>query len=229
MNTGQHAVRSQHGLLGTIAWEIDGQVEYALEGSVFVGGSAVQWLRDGLQLLAHAADSQAHAERVASTEGVYCVPAFVGLGAPYWRSDARGAIFGLTRGTGRDHLVRAVLEALAYQTRDVLDAMQADASNAVPGFRLSALRADGGAIGNDFLAQFQADLLDVPVERAANGETTAFGAAALAGLGVGLWESREAIEALHRIDRRFVPRMPASQRAALYAGWQRAVAATLAF
>jgi len=224
MNTGDRAVSSAHGLLTTIAWEIGGRVEYALEGSVFVAGAAVQWLRDGLGMLEHAGQSQALAEDVASTDGVYCVPAFVGLGAPYWRSDARGAIFGLTRGTTRAHLVRAVLEALAYQTRDVLDAMQADAQ-----LRLSVLRADGGAIGNDFLAQFQSDLLDVDLERAAISETTALGAACLAGLAVGFWERREQIAGQRRIDRLFRPRMDGQRRDALYAGWQRAVAATLAY
>ncbi len=224
MNIGRRAVPSAHGLLTTIAWEIDGEVEYALEGSVFVAGAAVQWLRDGLQVIGQAADSQASAERVGSTDGVYCVPAFVGLGAPYWRSDVRGAIFGLTRGSTRDHLTRAVLESLAYQTRDVLDAMQADA-----GLRLQALRADGGAIANDFLAGFQADILDTAVERSAISETTAFGAACLAGLAVGFWDSRAQLAAQWRCERRFEPRIDAEQRDRLYSGWQRAVAATLAF
>ena len=224
LNTGAQAVRSTRGLLTTIAWDVDGNVDYALEGSVFIAGAAVQWLRDGLGLLAHAAESQACAERVDSTDGVYVVPAFVGLGAPYWRSDARGAMFGLSRGSGRDHLVRAVLEALAYQSRDVLDAMLADA-----GIQLSALRADGGAIGNNFLAQFQADQLGVPLERSAISETTALGAAYLAGLAVGYWESRDQIAVQWRCERRFTPTMADGQRAALYAGWQRAVAATLAF
>ncbi len=224
MNTGQQAVHSSRGLLTTIAWEIDGQVEYALEGSVFIAGAAVQWLRDGLRMLEHAGESQACAERVDSTDGVYCVPAFVGLGAPYWRSDVRGAMFGLTRGTDRDHFVRAVLEALAYQTRDVLDAMQADS-----GIALRLLRADGGAIANDFLARFQADVLGVELARAAISETTALGAARLAGLAVGFWESREQLATQQQIERRFHPRMDAGRREALYSGWQRAVAATLGF
>jgi glycerol kinase len=172
MNTGTQAVQSRHGLLTTIAWDIGGQLEYALEGSVFVAGSALQSLRDGLRLLDNAAESNDCAQRVESTDGVYFVPAFVGLGAPYWRPEARGAMFGLTRGTSRDQFVRAVLESLAYQTCDLLDAMQADA-----GLRLELLRADGGAIANDFLGQFQADLLDVALERPRVAETTVQGAA----------------------------------------------------
>jgi glycerol kinase len=224
MHTGKQAVRSQHGLLGTIAWDLAGEVEYALEGSVFVAGSALQWLRDGLRLIESARESQACAERAESTDGVYFVPAFVGLGAPYWRSDARGAMFGLTRGTRRDQFVRAVLEALAYQTRDVLDAMQADA-----GARLTTLRADGGAIANDFLAQFQADLLDTPLERPRINEASVLGAAYLAGLAVGIWASRAAIARCWQLERRFVPQMDATRRDRLYAGWKRAVDATLAF
>ena len=224
MNTGSQAVRSAHGLLTTLAWGIEGSVDYALEGSVFAAGSAVQWLRDGLRLFDSARDSLAYAQRATSTEGVYFVPAFVGLGAPYWRSDVRGAMFGITRGTGREHIVRAVLESLAYQSRDVLDAMQADA-----GLKLKALRADGGAITNDFLAQFQADMLDLALERPRVPETTALGAAYLAGLAVGYWSSRDEITAQRQVERRFVPTMPAAQRDTLYAGWQRAVAATLAF
>jgi glycerol kinase len=223
MNTGTQAVASHNGLLTTIAWELDGRVEYALEGSVFVAGSALQWLRDGLGLLACAADSQGCAERTDDTGGVYFVPAFVGLGAPHWRSDARGAVFGLSRGTGRDEFVRAALESLAYQTRDVLDAMQADA-----GLLLAELRADGGAIANDFLAQFQADMLDTALERPRVGESTVQGAAWLAGLAAGFWD-RDALAAMRDVERRFEPAMPPARRAALYAGWRRAVAATLAF
>lgn len=224
MNTGVEAVRSEHGLLTTIAWEVGGKVEYALEGSIFVAGSAVQWLRDGLRMLDTSPDSEGYAERVTSTDGVYCVPAFVGLGAPYWRSDARGAMFGLTRGTRKEHFVRAVLESLAYQTRDVLDAMQADAK-----LTLKALRADGGAITNDFLAQFQADILDVTLARPKVYETTALGAAYLAGLATGFWESRDQIARQWQAEREFTPRMPPAEREALYAGWKRAVQATLAF
>ena len=224
MHTGTRAVQSRSGLLTTLAWGIDGTVEYALEGSIFVAGAVVQWLRDGLQLIDHAADTQALAEQVADTGGVYLVPAFVGLGAPYWRSDVRGAMFGLTRGTGRAQLARAALEAMAYQTRDVLEAMQADA-----GIALSELRADGGAIGNDFLAQFQADILGAPLQRPRLTETTARGAASLAGLAVGFWESRGQIAAQWALDRRFEPAMDPARRESLYAGWKQAVAATLAF
>jgi glycerol kinase len=199
-------------------------VEYALEGSIFVAGSAVQWLRDGLRMLGKAGDSQAYAERARSTEGVYFVPAFVGLGAPYWRSDVRGAMFGLTRGTSKEHFIRAVLESLAYQTRDVLSAMQADS-----GIELKALRADGGAIANDFTAQFQADILNVPLNRPRVNETTALGAAYLAGLAVGFWESREQIAQQWQVERSFEPRMLADERERLYAGWKRAIEATLAF
>jgi glycerol kinase len=224
MYTGAEAVSSEHGMLTTIAWELDGKVEYALEGSIFVAGSVVQWLRDGLRMLDEAGDSQACAERAGSTDGVYMVPAFVGLGAPYWRSDVRGAIFGLTRGTTRDQFVRAGLESMAYQTRDVLAAMQADA-----GLELKELRADGGAIANDFLAQFQSDILGVPVLRPQVAETTALGAAYLAGLATGFWASRDDIARHWAVGRRFEPAMPEPQRAALYAGWQRAVQATLGF
>jgi glycerol kinase len=224
MHTGTQAVPSRHGLLTTIAWELDGAVEYALEGSIFVAGSVVQWLRDGLLMLQHASDSQACAESVDSSEGVYLVPAFVGLGAPYWRSDVRGAMFGLSRGTRREHVVRAALESMAYQSRDVLAAMEADA-----GIPLRELRADGGAIANDFMAQFQSDMLGVPVLRPRVAETTALGAAYLAGLAVGFWESREQLAALWQVDRRFQPVMEESRRERLYRGWQDAVNATIGF
>jgi glycerol kinase len=220
----RHFFNSDNGLLTTIAWGIDGKVEYALEGSIFVAGSAVQWLRDGLRMLGKAGDSQAYAERARSTEGVYFVPAFVGLGAPYWRSDVRGAMFGLTRGTSKEHFIRAVLESLAYQTRDVLSAMQADS-----GIELKALRADGGAIANDFTAQFQADILNVPLNRPRVNETTALGAAYLAGLAVGFWESREQIARQWQVERSFQPQMLEAEREKLYAGWKRAIEATLAF
>jgi glycerol kinase len=224
MNTGEHAVVSQHGLLTTIAWGIDGKVEYALEGSIFVAGSVIQWLRDGLRMLGKASDSQAYAERAGDNDGVYVVPAFVGLGAPYWRSDIRGAVFGLSRGTTKEHFVRAAVESMAYQTRDVLAAMQADC-----GIELKELRADGGAIGNDFLAQFQSDLLNVPVLRPKVAETTALGAAYLAGLATGFWASREEIAKQWAVDRRFEPTMLEAKREALYAGWKQAVEATMGF
>jgi glycerol kinase len=224
MHTGDKPTLSKNGLLTTIAWGLGGKVEYALEGSIFVAGSVVQWLRDGLGLIDAAADSEAQAQRLKSNDGVYLVPAFVGLGAPYWRSDVRGAIFGLTRGTRREHLVRAALESMAYQTRDVLSAMQADA-----GIDLKTLRVDGGAIANNFLAQFQADLLGVPVQRAQQTETTALGAAYLAGLAVGFWSSKEEIAKHWKISRDFAQTITERERDALYADWKRAVSATLAF
>ncbi|MFL1676310.1 glycerol kinase GlpK [Paenibacillus dendritiformis] len=224
MNTGEQAVQSSHGLLTTIAWGIDGKVEYALEGSVFVAGSAIQWLRDGLRMFKDAADSEQYASRVDSTDGVYVVPAFVGLGTPYWDSEVKGAVFGLTRGTSKEHLIRATLESLAYQTLDVLQAMEADSS-----IELTTLRVDGGAVQNNFLMQFQSDMLGVPVERPQVSETTALGAAYLAGLAVGYWESREEIDSLWSIERDFQPALPQERREALYAGWKTAIAATKAF
>lgn len=224
MNTGEQAVQSSHGLLTTIAWGIDGKVEYALEGSVFVAGSAIQWLRDGLRMFKAAADSEQYAGRVDSTDGVYVVPAFVGLGTPYWDSEAKGAIFGLTRGTSKEHLIRATLESLAYQTLDVLQAMEANSS-----IELATLRVDGGAVQNNFLMQFQSDMLGVPVECPQVSETTALGAAYLAGLAVGYWESREEIGSLWSIERDFQPTLPKERREELYAGWKAAIAATQAF
>ena len=224
MNTGEKAVVSENGLLTTIAWGIDGRVEYALEGSIFVAGSVVQWLRDGLRMFGKSSDCQAYAERAADNGGVYLVPAFVGLGAPYWRSDVRGAMFGLTRGTTKEHFIRAAVESMAYQTRDVLAAMQADA-----GIELKELRADGGAIANDFMAQFQSDILGVPVLRPQVAETTALGAAYLAGLATNFWRSRAEIAEQWAVDRRFTPQMPVDQREALYSGWQQAVEATMGF
>ncbi|HET6434081.1 glycerol kinase GlpK [Dyella sp.] len=224
MNTGTEAVASKNGLVTTIAWGVDGKVEYALEGSIFVAGSVVQWLRDGLRMLGKASDSQAYAERALDNDGVYIVPAFVGLGAPYWRSDVRGAMFGLSRGTTKEHFIRAALESMAYQTRDVLAAMQVDA-----GIDLKELRADGGAIANDFLAQFQSDILGVPVLRPEVAETTALGAAYLAGLATGFWGSREEIAQQWAVDRRFEPAMTDERRGALYDGWKQAVEATMGF
>ena len=224
MHTGETAVKSANGLLTTLACGVDGKVEYALEGSVFVAGSVVQWLRDGLGIIAAAEESAGLAQQLASNDGVYLVPAFVGLGAPYWRSDVRGALFGLTRGTRREHLVRAALESMAYQTRDVLDAMRADA-----GLALGTLRIDGGASANDFLAQFQADMLGAPVQRARVMETTALGAAYLAGLAVGFWRDRDEIARQWQAGRSFAPGMAAAQRESLYGDWKRAVGATLEF
>ncbi|PLR78404.1 glycerol kinase [Bacillus sp. V3-13] len=224
MNTGEKAVRSEHGLLTTLAWGLNGKVEYALEGSIFVAGSAIQWLRDGLRMLKDAKDSEGYATRVDSTDGVYVVPAFVGLGTPYWDSDVRGAIFGLTRGTSKEHFVRATLESLAYQTKDVLGAMEADS-----GIELKTLRVDGGAVKNNFLMEFQSDILNVPVERPTVNETTALGAAYLAGLAVGYWESQEEIAKQWSIDRSFEPSMDDKEREKLYEGWKKAVNATMAF
>lgn len=224
MNTGEKAVKSDHGLLTTIAWGIDGKVEYALEGSIFVAGSAVQWLRDGLRMFRDSSDSEDYATRVASTAGVYVVPAFVGLGTPYWDSDVRGAVFGLTRGTEKEHFIRATLESLAYQTKDVLDAMEADSK-----ISLKKLRVDGGASSNNFLMQFQSDILDVPVECPGISETTALGAAYLAGLAVGFWADRSEVSAHWKLDRSFEPIMKETERTQLYGGWKKAVHATIAF
>ncbi|MFB9274708.1 glycerol kinase GlpK [Cohnella cellulosilytica] len=224
MNTGDKAVASDHGLLTTIAWGIGGKVTYALEGSIFVAGSAIQWLRDGLRMFADARDSERYAARVESTEGVYVVPAFVGLGTPYWDSDVRGAVFGLTRGTTKEHFVRATLESLAYQTKDVLAAMEADS-----GITLKTLRVDGGAVKNDFLMQFQSDVLGAAVERPVINETTALGAAYLAGLAVGFWESPEEIARQWSTDRSFAPAMDPVESARLYEGWGKAVKAAMVF
>ena len=224
MNTGEEAVKSEHGLLTTIAWGIDGKVYYALEGSIFVAGSAIQWLRDGLRMFRHAADSEEYAKRVEHTDGVYVVPAFVGLGTPYWDSDVRGAVFGLTRGTSKEHFVRATLETLAYQTRDVLEAMTSDS-----GIAMKTLRVDGGAVMNDFLMQFQSDILHVPVERPSVNETTALGAAYLAGLAVGFWENKDSVQAHWQLDKKFEPQMAEQQRERLFNGWHKAVKAAQMF
>ncbi len=224
MNTGQDAVKSEHGLLTTIAWGINGKVEYALEGSIFVAGSAIQWLRDGLRMIKNSSDSEKYASSVASTDGVYVVPAFVGLGTPYWDSDVRGAVFGLTRGTTKEHFIRATLESLAYQTKDVLTSMEADS-----GISLKALRVDGGAVANNLLMQFQSDLLNVPVERPDILETTALGAAYLAGLAVGYWDSQEEIAKQWNIETSFIPRMNEAERTNLYSGWKKAIHAAMAF
>jgi glycerol kinase len=218
LNTGPTPVPSAHGLVTTVAWRIDGAVTYALEGSVFIAGAAVQWLRDGLGLVKEAAETQALAASVPDTGGVYFVPAFVGLGAPFWDMYARGTIVGLTRGTTRAHLVRAALEAIAWQSCDVLEAMAADAP--VP---LSELRVDGGAAANDFLCQFQADVLDADVVRPSVIETTGLGAAYLAGLGAGLWRSLDTVAAQVRVERRFTPAMAPEVREASRVEWRRAV------
>jgi glycerol kinase len=224
MNTGEKAVKSERGLLTTIAWGLDGKVEYALEGSVFVAGSAIQWLRDGMRMLKDAKDSEAYAERVDSTDGVYVVPAFVGLGTPYWDSDVRGSIFGITRGITKEHFIRATLESLAYQTKDVLSAMEADS-----GIAIKTLRVDGGATGNNFLLQFQSDILGSDVERPMVVETTALGAAYLAGLAVGFWKSKEEIAEKWNKDKTFEVQMDKDTSDELYKGWQKAVKAAMAF
>jgi glycerol kinase len=217
MQTGAQLALSQNGLLSTIAWGLNGKVEYALEGSVFIAGAAIQWLRDGLRLLDSASDSEYFAEKVKDSGGVYVVPAFTGLGAPHWDMYARGAIFGLTRGSGKAELVRATLEAIAYQTRDVLAAMEQDA-----GVKIRLLRVDGGATNNAFLMQFQADILDVQVERPAILETTAMGAAFLAGIAAGLWD-KEKIAQGWQLGRRFDPQMGEELREKRYRGWKKAV------
>lgn len=223
MNTGDEIARSESGLISTVAWQLDGKLTYALEGSVFIGGAVVQWLRDELQIIKQAAETHQLATEVEDTAGVYLVPAFVGLGAPYWNSDARGMISGLTRGANRKHIVRAALESIAYQSRDVLDAMAADAPTA-----LQILRVDGGAAANDFLMQFQADLIQQAVERPTVIETTALGAAYLAGLAVGYWANLDDIRANWSLQRQFKPQMAAEQAEQHYRGWQQAVRQTMA-
>lgn len=218
MQTGAERVRSRQRLLSTIAWKLKGKIEYALEGSVFIAGAAVQYLRDGLGLIRHASEIEKLATSVPDNGGVYFVPAFVGLGAPYWDPHARGAILGITRGTGPAHIARAAVEAIAHQVTDVLDAMQADT-----GLRLKELRVDGGAAVNDLMMQFQANLLDCPVVRPRTVETTALGAAYLAGLGVGLYRTREEIAARWAEEKRFIPSMDPTCRASHRDGWHRAV------
>lgn len=218
LNTADRPVNSQNGLITTIGWHLDGKTEYALEGSIFIAGAAVQWLRDQLQIVESATETQALAMSVKDNGGVYFVPAFTGLGAPYWDMYSRGTVVGLTRGTGRAHLVRAVLESIAYQTRDVLDAMQRDA-----GLKLNQLSVDGGACRNDFLMQFQADILGVPVSRPRTIETTALGAAFFAGLAEGVWENRDSLIRYRVEDRLFTPQMSKDEQDALYRQWTRAV------
>ena len=219
LNTGAKAVASHNNLLTTVAWKRDGRLDYALEGSVFVAGAVVQWLRDGLQIIRNAGDIEALAASVADNGGIYFVPAFTGLGAPHWDAYARGAIFGLTRGATGAHLARAALESIAFQSADVLDAMQKDA-----GLTLTELRVDGGATANNLLMQFQADLLGVPVVRPKVSETTALGAAYLAGLATGYWKNADDVRSNWQVDRRFEPMMPRERAAELRASWDKAVA-----
>jgi len=218
LNTGEQGVPSKRGLVTTLAATGGDRLQYALEGSIFIAGAAIQWLRDGLRIIDAAAESEALASAVASSDGVYVVPAFVGLGAPHWDMYARGAVLGITRGTTREHLVRATLEAIAFQTRDVLEAMEAES-----GIALRELRVDGGAAANDLLMQIQADFLGRPVLRPVVTETTALGAAYLAGLAVGLWPDVAQLASNWRLDRRFEPQMAEDERRKLYEGWKKAV------
>lgn len=222
MNTGNNIVHSSHGLLTTIAWGIDNKVEYALEGSIFVAGAAIQWLRDGLRILDTASDSEYYAQKVTDSSGVYLVPAFVGLGAPYWNMQARGAIFGLTRGTTKAHIIRATLESLAYQTKDVINVIESDS-----GIALKTLKVDGGASCNNILMQFQSDILQVAVDRPQIIETTALGVAYLAGLAVGIWKSKDDLVQTWKLDKRFEPTMGVDEVDHLYKGWKKAVSRAL--
>jgi glycerol kinase len=217
MNTGNKPIISKNGLITTIAWGIDGKVEYALEGSVFIAGAAIQWLRDGLKMLDSAQDSEFYALKVPDTGGVYVVPAFAGLGAPYWDMYARGAIFGLTRGTNKAHIIRATLESLAYQTNDLLQAMEQDSE-----IQLKTLKVDGGASANNLLMQFQADIIETQVERPSVIETTALGAAYLAGLAVRFY-TKEDILKNKNVEARFLPKMKEEKRKSLLRGWKKAV------
>jgi len=218
MNSGGKAPVSESGLLATVGWRRSGKTTYALEGSVFIAGAAIQWLRDELQILGSAEQSEAMARSVADNGGVYFVPAFVGLGAPHWDAYARGTILGLTRGSNRNHIVRAALESIAYQTRAVVDCMAKDS-----GISAEVLRVDGGGARNNFLCQFQANILGIPVERPSTTESTALGAAYLAGLAIGFWKSEQALTTQRKVDRRFEPELTDSRRKELYGGWQRAV------
>jgi glycerol kinase len=224
MHTGDKAVRSDNNLLTTIAWTIRGRTEYALEGSIFIAGAVVQWLRDSLHLIRSSAEVENLAASVPDTEGVYFVPAFAGLGAPHWNQYARGSLFGMTRGTNPAHIARAALESIAYQTYDVLKAMEADS-----GIVLKELRVDGGATANNLLMQFQSGILQVPVIRPTVTETTALGAAYLAGLGTGYWDSVEELQQQWAVDRRFEPDMDRAHAQDLLKGWQRAVKAAIAW
>ncbi len=218
MNTGEKIVRSHNGLVTTVAWGLNGKVEYALEGSIFVAGAAIQWLRDELRIIHDAADSEYFAKKVKDNNGVYMVPAFTGLGAPYWDMYARGAIVGLTRGASRNHIIRAALESIAYQTKDVIESMIDDS-----GINLTAMKVDGGATSNEFLMQFQADVLNVNIERPEVTETTALGAAYLAGLAVGFWKSKGEIAQNWSMSKKFRPSMDEEKRNELYMGWKKAV------
>ena len=222
MNTGEKLVKSKNGLLTTIAWGIDDKVTYALEGSIFMGGASIQWLRDDLRMLKNAADSEDYANKVEDTAGVYVVPAFTGLGAPYWDMYARGSILGLSRGAKKEHIVRATLESIAYQTKDVLSAMEEDSN-----ILLKDLRVDGGASKNNFLLQFQSDILNVNIDRPKIVETTALGAAYLAGLAVGFYKDFNSLKNNYKLDRHFTPNMDDERRIKLYKGWKKSVSRAL--
>lgn len=224
MNTGEEALISKNNLLTTIGYSINGKVNYALEGSIFVAGSAIQWLRDGLKMIESSPESERLAEKSTNNDEVYIVPAFTGLGAPYWNSDARGSVFGLTRGTTREDFVKATLQSIAYQVRDIIETMQSDS-----GIEIPVLKVDGGAAMNDFLLQFQADILGIEIARATNLETTALGAALLAGLAVGFWRDMDEIKSLNATSQLFKPEMNNARKEQLYRGWQKAVAATQLF
>ena len=218
MNTGEKPVFSNHGLVTTIAWGLDGKVNYALEGSIFVAGASLQWLRDGMRMIDSAEDSEYWAKKAKGTHGCYVVPAFTGLGAPHWDQYARGIIVGITRGTTKNHIIRATLESIAYQVCDVIDAMKEDS-----GIDLRTLKVDGGASANDFLMQFQADMLNKPVNRPANIESTALGAAYLAGLAVGYWNDKEDVVKNVQLDRVFISNMEDKERETKRKGWNKAV------
>ncbi|UGA40031.1 hypothetical protein JOS77_12040 [Chromobacterium haemolyticum] len=218
LNTGDAPIESKNNLLTTIAWQVDGKVQYALEGSIFIGGAVVKWLRDGLGIIRHSADVGPLAQEVADSDGVYLVPAFAGLGAPHWNPNARGTIVGATLGTKAAHIARAALDSIAYQTMDVLKAMEADA-----GLDIAELRVDGGATVNELLMQFQSDILSVDVVRPKITETTALGAAYLAGLAVGYWKNIDDVQGQWQLDHRFKPQLEAAQVAGKVKGWQRAV------
>jgi len=224
MNTGEKAITSKNNLLTTIAWKINNKVEYALEGSVFIAGAVVQWLRDGLKIIRSSAEVEQLALQVPTTDGVYIVPAFAGLGAPHWNQDARGTILGLTRGSSNAHIARAAIESIAYQTYDVLKAMEADSS-----IEIKELRVDGGATVNNQLMQFQSDILNSNVVRPKTTETTALGAAYLAGLAIGYWKNIDDIQSQWQVDKIFSPVMDSTKRAELINGWQRAINASIAW
>ncbi|MBC5996299.1 glycerol kinase [Romboutsia ilealis] len=218
MNTGEKIVESKNGLITTIAWGIDNKIHYALEGSIFMGGASIQWLRDELRMIKTAKDSETYANKVEDTNGVYVVPAFTGLGAPYWDMYARGTIVGLTRGSKKEHMIRATLESIAYQTKDVITVMEQDSD-----IKVKDLRVDGGASSNNFLMQFQSDILDVNIDRPEIIETTALGAAYLAGLAVGFYKNKNEITSKWKVQKEFVPSMDKNKRTKLYKGWKRAV------